>query len=99
MRYESNPSFTQIQGTVRAADGTPLDGVIVILNTGGQEIPLPTGQRPGYYAWVWCDWSRDGTFELYVLGPDGQPASPRVTVQTFSEGHRSIAILDWKRTR
>jgi len=99
VRYESNPSFTQIQGTVRAADGTPLDGVIVVLNTGSLEIQLPTGQRPGYYAWVWCDWSRDGTFELYVLGPDGQPASPRVVVQTFSEGHRSVAILDWRRTR
>lgn len=97
-RHEANPSFTEIKGTVRAADGTPLDGVIVILNTGGMEIPLPTGQRPGYYSWVWCDWARDGTFELYVLGSDGQPASPRVVVQTFSKDLMAIATQDWKRT-
>lgn len=100
VRHESNPSFTQIQGTVRGADGTPLNGVIVVLNT-GQLIRLPTGppQPPGYYSWNWVDWSRDGTFELYILGADGQPASPRVTVHTYEKDRMSIAIQDWKRTR
>ncbi|MBU0495813.1 MAG: hypothetical protein KKB13_28515 [Chloroflexi bacterium] len=97
-RHESNPSFTEIRGVVRTADGTPLDGVIVILDTGGQRIPLPTGQRPGYYSWVWCDWARDGIFDMYVLGADGQRASPVIKVQTFSEGWMAIAIQDWKRT-